>query len=276
MNTSLARVRTSDGIDLHGLHFNNNSGNAKAILHLHGIWGNFYSNPFVDHFGEVYPQIGYDFVSANTRDHDDGALSADFDRCILDINTWLMYLAEKGYKNIILQGHSLGAIKAVFYLDRYGEHATRPHIMGLILLSPFDNIPFYSGGSQEKHQENLNLVRKVMLQDPNAIVPSSVWDMWALSAHTYLQLIEENGSVDVFPFRRGNLDNSPVSRISTKIFAAVGGKDFASYPSPEKEVEMLAALPNIYSVLIENAPHNFSGCESNLLSEITSWVKQIE
>jgi pimeloyl-ACP methyl ester carboxylesterase len=276
MDNQLVRVKTSDSIELQGLHFANTPARKKVVIHLHGIWGNFYGNPFIDYFAQLYPQNGYDFVSANTRDHDDGSINAKFEQCSLDIDAWLNYLSNKGYENVFLQGHSLGAIKAVFYSDRHSGKILQQHVSGLILLSPFDNIPFYSGGDNKKRQEQVQRVTDLAQNDQNAMVPKDIWEMWPLSAQTYLDLVKENGSVDVFPFRRGTLDGSVLSRISMRSFVAVGGNDFAAYPSPEKEMELLSKLPRVDAKLIMGAPHNFAGREPNLLREIISWLKQLK
>ena len=119
-------------------------------------------------------------------------------------------------------------------------------------------------------------MKALVRENPDAIVSKDVWDMWLLSARTYLDLVEENGSIDVFPFRRGSLEGTALSRIGTRSFAAVGGKDFAAYPSPQKETEMLSKLPRVHSVLIDGAPHNFAGQEPRLLKEIQSWLKRLE
>jgi len=273
MNIKLVRTITDDNVELQGLLCSVTPRRTKAVIHLHGIWGNFYENPFIDHFIDFYPKQGFTFLSANTRDHDGGAYNANFEQCLSDIEAWIRFLVELGYTQILIQGHSLGALKAVYYWNNALHADIRSKIKGMIFLSPFDNIPFYSSGSDEKFKAHIREVSQINDKDPSAMVPGHIFNYWMLSARTYLELNQAGGKVDVFPFRKGDLVGSPSSSLGVPCLAAVGGKDFAAYPSPEKEVELLAKLPNITSVLIPNAPHNFHGYEDNLLHEIKIWLK---
>lgn len=274
MQGSLVRVMTPDGIELQGL---NDKGAGRAahavVVHLHGTWGNFYGNPFIDHFADFYPRRGYSFMTVNTRGHDEGSISERFENCLSDIQTWLEFAARLGYRRVILQGHSLGALEAVYYLT---SSQSLNRVQALILLSPFDIIAFYCSGDITVRQDRLVKVKAIASTDPNALVPKDVWDMWLISAGTYLDLVDFNTKADIFPFRTGTLTGMPLSQVGLPVFAAVGGNDFAAFPSPKAEVEQLNQLPQVHAVLINGAPHNFAQHEGELLNKISSWLKRIK
>lgn len=273
MNGSIVRTVTSDGVELQGLYFKPSGvGSAPVVLHLHGIFGNFYGNPFIDYFADFYPRHGYAFLTGNTRDHDEASMYGHFEDCMMDIPAWLSLATQQGHYQAILQGHSLGALKAVYYLMNAGVPAMSIDIRRLILLSPFDNIAFYSSGSEERRRDNLGKVRDIAAKDPALPIPKEVWDMWPLSARTYLELNEDGGKADVFPFRKGTLRGSALDQVSVPVFAAIGGADFASLPSPQGNVEQLSRLRQVHAALIENAPHNFAQHEPELLREILAWA----
>lgn len=276
MKASLVRVVTSDSMELQGLHYvASATGPPAVVFHLPGIWGNFYENPFIDYFADFYPAHGYSFMTVNTRDHDAGAIEGRFEDCAKDIQAWLNFAAVQGYRQAVLQGHSLGGLKAVYYLQVPDVSRGQLEIGALILLSPFDNIAFYSSGDDALRQQQLAKVRAIAANDPSMLVPRDVWDMWMLSAGTYLELVEANGTADIFPFRRGTLEGTALSRVTVPVFAAVGGEDFAAFPSPKAELEQLSELPEVHAVLIEGAPHNFAGREPALVDELSPWLESI-
>lgn len=155
MKTTFCRTITSDKLRLDGLLFEPDKKSNTAILHIHGMAGNFYENVFLDSMAEEYTKAGYAFLTGNNRGHDHiadfhivgpkenykriGDVFEKIEDCILDINTWLEFLKQKGYKVFILQGHSLGAVKAVYYLNNYSNNpfislvlASPPDILGLV------------------------------------------------------------------------------------------------------------------------------------------------
>lgn len=262
---SLVRTITEDRVELQGLLYEAKNSD-KIIIHLHGTWGNFYGNPFIDYFGSSYPLSGYSFLSVNTRGHDEGSISERFEDCQRDINIWLAFVQKNGYKSIILQGHSLGALKVVYYVGKQGAFP----IDRLILLSPFDGISFYCRGKVETRSD---LIRRISEIPPDQIVPKEIWGMWLISGGTLLDLVGFDTTADIFPFRNHTLQNTPLARIKQPVFAAVGGKDFAAFPNPNDEYNQLSKLENVHTVLIPDAPHNFAGGETQLVRSIMDWLK---
>lgn len=271
METSLVRVTTPDGIELQGLNYRGIGRAAHAaVVHLHGTWGNFYGNPFIDHFARFYPRHGYSFLTVNTRGHDAGAITERFELCAIDITTWLGFARQLGYDRIILQGHSLGALKVIYYLN-LPTHAVDIH--AIVLLSPFDIIAFYCSNDLSNRTNRLNRAREIAQNDPDAILPGDTWDAWLLSAGTYLDLVDFNTRADIFPFRVGSLVGTALSVVSVPTFAAIGSNDFAAYPSGADEFELLQQLPNVNAKLIDGAPHNFANHETDLLKHLAEWLK---
>lgn len=118
-----------------------------VVIAITGIHGNFYSNPFYYTIGETLNEAGIDFIYAQTADafgeiptHNVktgqeeviGSWNEDFNNTDDDIEAYLNFAEEAGYKHIILAGHSLGANKVIYYLSRHHD----PRIEQFILLSP--------------------------------------------------------------------------------------------------------------------------------------------
>lgn len=119
------------------------------VIGITGIHGNFYSNPFYYVFGDVLTKCHIDFLYAQTNDAFGqietrdaktgkpaliGSYNENFADIDDDIEAWLKFAQEGGYRRLILAGHSLGANKVIYYLARHPD-APCEHF---ILLSPAD------------------------------------------------------------------------------------------------------------------------------------------
>lgn len=127
-----------------------------VLIAITGIHGNFYSNPFYYNIGDTLTAAGIDFVYAQTCDAfgtietknvaagDDvviGSWNERFADAEDDVEAYINYAQAKGYRHIILAGHSLGANKVIYYLSMHHD----PRIEHFLLLSPA-NIDYMTGG----------------------------------------------------------------------------------------------------------------------------------
>ncbi len=272
MNGSIIRVQTTDNIELQGIAYLPREKVRTGVLHFHGSHGNFYENHFLDVFADYYPRKGIAFVSGNNRGHDGMTVYERFEKCALDTEAWLEWFESHGIKEYILQGHSLGAHKITYYLNNHSN----PRVVGCVLLSPFDLLAFYKAGSSYSRKHNVEVARKLAEEDPDILFPKKIFDVWPISAGTYLDLVGYETSADIFPFRNGDLKGSPFERLSLPIFAAIGGDDFASFPSPVECTRQLSTLAStgrdVEAHLIQNAPHDFLGHVDELTEELEDWL----
>ncbi|QDU96204.1 alpha/beta fold hydrolase [Lignipirellula cremea] len=116
-----------------------------AVLCLPGVGGNFYSSTLQESLTPMLRGLGLSVLWANTRGHDglntaistgrrkrQGAAYEIVDECRLDIHAWLDFLQQRGLARVLLLGHSLGAIKAVYA----AAHEPHPAMAGLVAASP--------------------------------------------------------------------------------------------------------------------------------------------
>ena len=129
MIAELVQVATRDGLRLHGaLHQPpaHADGPREAMLLLHGAGGSFYSSGLFTGLISRLVKDGITVLAVNTRGHDAvstagsrkyfGAAFEVVDDCRHDIAAWVEFLTGRGYEQIVLAGHSLGAIKAIYCL----------------------------------------------------------------------------------------------------------------------------------------------------------------
>lgn len=146
----LVEVTTRDGIRLHGAFYGPAPSepvpkSLDAVLILHGAGGNFYGSTLFGGLLPTFAQLGLAVLSVNTRGHDSvstagtangprtlGAAFETVDECRHDIAAWIDFLALRGYQHLVLAGHSLGAVKAIYSL----AHEARPEVRSLVAISP--------------------------------------------------------------------------------------------------------------------------------------------
>ena len=152
------KIETKRGVLLDGVLFAADGGADTVLIAITGIHGNFYSNPFYYNIGDTLSAAGIDFIYAQTNDafgairtmntHTGreeiiGSWNERFRLADEDIEAYLDYAAQQGYRHIILAGHSLGANKVIYYLSRHherlrvGEQSSGiPRVEHFLLLSP--------------------------------------------------------------------------------------------------------------------------------------------
>lgn len=147
----LVYTKTSDHLRNHGFYVESNesvrtnlvTGNCDAAVVLHGLGGNFYSSRLLSHFAQTLHRFGVSTVMGNTRGHDMinistwgikatsvGAAFETVSDAIYDVNGWVDFLVNRGHSNIMLFGHSLGAIKSL-YSQAHQPHERVKSIIGL-------------------------------------------------------------------------------------------------------------------------------------------------
>ena len=275
MPGEIIRVKTADNIELQGMLYSPDSRSSTAILHMPGSCGNFYENRFLDALAAFYVSRNLTFISCNNRGHNGNTAYERFKECTLDIEAWLGWLESHRIQRFILQGHSLGTQKVVYYLlEKHNEK-----VIGCILLAPFDLILFYKVDSDIIRKKNL---RKTQKLDENTLVPKEIFDMWPISAGTYLDLLGYETKADIFDFRDDNTIVNGVQalkKLPIPVFAAIGGEDMASLPSPQKFVDALSKTSTlcgkVTSHLVPKAPHNFDGYLQELVALIEQWLNTL-
>ncbi|MBQ9048304.1 MAG: DUF1749 domain-containing protein [Solobacterium sp.] len=158
-------VPTARGTVLNGVLFRTQEEKTAdtIMIAITGIHGNFYSNPFYYNIGDTLNKENIDFIYAQTNDAFGqirtinvktkqreiiGSWNERFACTDEDIEAYLTFAKQEGYKHIILAGHSLGANKVIYYLSRHHD----PSIEHFFLLSPA-NLDYMMSGVTEREKK---------------------------------------------------------------------------------------------------------------------------
>ncbi|MBR0097875.1 MAG: DUF1749 domain-containing protein [Synergistaceae bacterium] len=142
------------------------------MIAITGIHGNFCSNPFYYNIGDTLNAGGFDFIYAQTNDAFSqintvnantgkyeliGSWNERFSYTDEDIEAYLNFAEQQGYKHIILAGHSLGANKVIYYLSRHHDesNSSSARLAHFFLLSPA-NLSYMTSGATERKKYIIN------------------------------------------------------------------------------------------------------------------------
>lgn len=290
MKTTFLRQTTDDKLILQGLLYVPEKPTKNLILHIHGMSGNFYENRFLDPMASTFTENGWAFLTPNTRGHDFiadlpisgteekfrrvGNIFETFEECVLDVKCWMDFAEKKGYTNIILQGHSLGCSKVVYYLFKTNDKRVKK----LILASQADMVGF--GLKWDKNEEMTTLAKKLIKEGkPDQILPEILEGWSYLSAKTHLDFHTPGNPIDVFNTHDPYARSKALEAVKIPTLAFMGDhKDSYITKTPEESLEIVKYkmnnCPKLDISIVKGAPHSYFGHEQEVADLIINWVRQ--
>lgn len=221
MKQELVRMTSIDNLEMVGILYEPEEKSKKIVIHVHGLCGNFYENRFIDTLAKIYTSKGYSFLTFNNRGTnyisellkgDDceiiGGCYERFKDCILDIEGVIKFIKEKGYNDIILEGHSYGCNKVAYYHSKKKDNS----IKKIILLAPCDItqecIEYLSKEEYEKaKQESTRLVNEGKEKE---LIDFSINGNGVIAAGTYYYDFLPGGEDDFIRYRDGKNGESKI------------------------------------------------------------------
>ena len=273
MKQELVRINSIDEIEQPGILYTPNEDTDKIVIHVHGLNGNFYENRFLDILAKSYTDKNYAFLTFNNRGRDfitelikgndftiiGGSLER-FKDCILDIDGVVNWVKEKGYKEIILEGHSYGCNKVLYYYN----HKKDDSIKKIVLLAPCD-IP--SEGKKFLSEEEYNKAKEestrlVQENKENELIDFSVMANGKIAAGTYFNDFLPNGENDFIRYVDGiNGKSEVLNSIHIPTLVIFGNVDECVLTQPIDVVKeyLKNNLSNCNIQIIDGADHSYTG-----------------
>lgn len=290
MKGELVKSITEDELILTGFYIEG-AKEKPAILHIHGFEGDFYSNLFIEAIGTKLEENNHAFLTVQTRGTSPqqcllntkggwiytGSYFETLEEAYKDIDCWIKFLIEKGYKQIILQGHSLGTIKIMRYLK---EVNLKEYVTKLILLAPFDKTWLFMKAASDANKTTTELAAaakaKIKEGKGNELAPNGFDDV----PHTYANFLSwatEDELGRMFDFYNSEYNFPYLKSIEIPVAIFVGRNDEFFYPSDpdnfEKGMEILLTnIKNSEGLIIPETGHSFAGAEQILSENILKFI----
>lgn len=287
MHVELVRTVTRDGLRLDGalsqarIVRERSTAPTAAIL-LHGVASNFYTSNTFEPLITKLPDLGMDALTVNTRGHDSvfgasmgnvrrrlGAAYETVDECRLDIAAWIKFLKERGHERIVLVGHSLGAVKAVY------AHAQDqfPEVAALVAVSPprLSYSAFMNAPESSLFWDSMHIAQQ--------LAKAGQSDELFTSKYPFPLLITAGAYIDKYgPAERYNILNFAAALPCPALFVyggkelTTGGIAFAGLPDI---LNSMAGSERRSVAVIDGADHVYTATSERLASEVTKWLAAV-
>lgn len=274
----LAGVRTSDGIPLTGLLAAAEPappGRFDAVLLTHGAAGSFDEDLLRDVAAALNAR-GLTALRANNRGHDivnrgDGRgrlLGTAFERlddCVLDLRAWLDLLEQRGCRQILLFGHSLGAVKTAYYLATERD----PRVTGCVLASPprFNTERMLAGDRGDEFAATLTEAQAMVAAGrPDDLVRTTFPLPSLAGARAFIAKYASGAKYDVFA-------NLP--QIACPVFALTGDREFTETlfrDHPGDYDDARARKPDIEHAVIAGGDHHYRRVRDVAIAKLLAWI----
>jgi pimeloyl-ACP methyl ester carboxylesterase len=278
----LVSAATPDGVTLHGAFLaafpEPRPSGFDAVLLMHGVANAFYVtlSPLL---GEAFARCGYASVQANNRGHDivtrgtatQPYLGAAFERLqdsVLDWEAWYAWLAERGYRRILVAGHSLGGVKTAHVLAQ-GAH---PLVAGCALFSPprFTYTGWLAGPRAAEFRDHL--ARAQALVDagtPDALFEVTMPTKFIAGASAYLAKYGPDAQFDIF---------ANVVRIGVPVIAFTGDREFGDIAFGDHPAQYEAAgraKADLVHHVVPDGNHYYHGQEAWVIERLLAWMEEV-
>jgi pimeloyl-ACP methyl ester carboxylesterase len=281
----LARIATADGLELHGLFYEPETKTKKVVIHIHGWTGNFYENVFLDYIGKACLINGYSFLSFNTRGAGHvqeflkkknnsveyvkiGGSLENFKDCLIDIRGSLSFLEEKGYTDFVLEGHSTGCQKHIYYVTQTKD----ARVKGLIFLEPADDPSIVKRFLGERRDEATTYARNLIANGkPNNPMPSWVPFGVELAAQKFMSIADPNSIEGNLLYLQGDLHK--IKKIPCPVLI-ISAEHSEYQDAISMQQKLRENIPICETHIISNSKHWFFGHEEEIGQIINAWLRK--
>jgi pimeloyl-ACP methyl ester carboxylesterase len=271
MKQELVRINSIDEIEQPGILYTPNENTNKIVIHVHGLNGNFYENRFLDILAKSYTDKNYAFLTFNNRGRDfitellkgndftviGGSLER-FKDCILDIDGIVNWVKAKGYNEIILEGHSYGCNKVLYYY----KHKKDDKIKKIVLLAlcdiPSEGKKFLS--DEEYKTAKDESTRLVKEGKDSELIDFSIMANGKIAAGTYYNDFLPGGENDFIRYSDGKNGKSEVLKsIDIPTLIVFGDIDECVLTQPIEIVKeyLNNNIDNCNIQIIDGADHSY-------------------
>ena len=284
----------TDGIKLDGLLYTSKNKTEDIILSIHGMGSNcmkkrettiakFANENNIDYF--CFNNRGSELVkyirryTEGKREKELGGTSfEDVLEGYEDITGAIIKLKELGYKNIYLQGHSLGCTKIVYTYNELKDEQDDmvSNIKGIILNSLIDiprALKVYLRDNFNKYLEYAEEKEKNGQKDE--MMPEEAF-IHPISVKTFLRYARDYQDINFANFGEDK-ELKVLNNIDVPLFMRWGNVNEMIVQMPEELVDIVNRIitnPNKDIYYIDGANHSYEGKEEELTKQVVEFVKR--
>lgn len=290
----LINFMTTDGVNLEGILYKASSNiSEKIILSVHGMTSNCFKKRDIE-IAKKANEKGIDYFAFNNRGSEivkyieketegqpakelAGTAYEDVLEGYEDIVGAIIKLKELGYKNIYLQGHSLGCTKIVYtYNELINNDETEilENIKGVMLLSLVDIPMALKVYLRDNFKQYLDYAEK--LERENKIYEMMPRESFIhpISVKSFLRYARDNKDIDFANYGKDN-ELEKLNNIQVPLFMRWGNDNEMIIQQADElstMVNNIIANENKNIDYIDGANHSYTGKEKELAEQIVEFV----
>jgi pimeloyl-ACP methyl ester carboxylesterase len=288
MLVDLVSIQTQDEVTLDGslrrpAADNESSLPIDCIIMHHGVGSSFYKAHFHNEMSEKFLERGCAVLRVNNRGHDlaynmlpYGRLGAAFetvDDCRIDWKCWTDFAQEQGFERIGLWGHSLGAVKTIYYMATEKD----ARIERVIASSPprFSHSAYLARNDGHIFGDHVEMAQKLAdAGEMDTIFPITVPTGALMTTHTFFDKYGPEERYDIMKHLPdisqpllvlfGGLEGNAPENIDRFGFGGLAGM----------VTEFAGGTDNAACNVIEGGDHFYTGRTDPLWSVVENWLAE--
>lgn len=275
-------VYTSDGFKLPMVHFESENKDICVIC-IHGMCGTIIDNHFATVWGNILANNNISFIYEHNRGHSiendivmkDGSLKRCgcmyeiFEDCIYDIDLAIQTAKDKGYKRIILLGHSYGCNKVIYYY-----YKKRPDILGIIFASAPDMTGSHLAIQANEYKQLLKEAKQnIDNNKPTKLLNKMIEDYMYMSSQTYYNWYNENSELNNLPVISNPEHWEQFETINVPVLTFSGSKEEEYYLKLDLLKKKAINCKDFEYKIIDNTGHTYKNKENEIGNLILDWIK---
>ena len=280
MRVEIIDLTTEDGLELNAILYPAAEGAEPsvaldALVLVHGLSGSVFSS-LIRYYGEQLAQAGYDCLALNTRGHDiisrcrpsEALFGAAFELvadCLLDLRAALDWLEEQGKVRLGLLGHSLGAVKSLYY----GAHGDDARLRAVIAISP----PGLGQARLERAEQGEGF--RATLAQAQRLVEEGRGQEIIYAQGPVLVPFQAASFLEKFGPEDRYYAANWIERVTVPVLFLAGSEEqwIASFT---EELAGMHPLPASSFVLIQGADHSYADHLPEALETTLDWLRALE
>ena len=284
----IIRVNTPRGLELKGAIWGDNTMDSVVIM-MSGICSNVFQNDLLCATGELLSKNNIAFIAGHAMDafsciaYSDfstgkqlytGVVYDDFKLVYEDVEAYVKYAKELGFRNIILAGHSLGSNKIINYLGN-----TTDNIVDYFIVSAPVDLSYWWTVMPDMDICLKEAKKFVDEGRGNEILPYLFGGFSPMCANTVLGFYNAFNLKNC-PVLSGDGETDSLSKIKINGLILIGEKDNCAGPNPFDFANKINMSMKSYSdnkiVILEGAGHVFYNKHNEYAQEVLKFIKNRE
>lgn len=296
MNAEVLKELAEDGTELFGLAHDPDGPRDLAVVYVHGL-GSTGRSHLADGLARQLPDRGVGVIRGDLRESDllridelpvegrvrkGGGAFHPFQAGVTDAELWVEVARRRGYRRLVVFGHSLGSLRATHLLAERDVD----DVIGLVLASTADLIAMHTSRYDNAELDQyLQLAQRLVAdgQGEEIMPPECSVGLMRqpISAAAYVDRFGE-GSWDVMDLydRGSDVAFAALRQITVPILATFGTRNetvpFERVdPAFERLRQEAVRTPSFTSQIFEGADHFYLGHADQVAERVAAWIEDL-